>query len=187
MRFLLLLCAQLPVACMASQIAGWQQYGPPLVQSQAMDVCEATLHDNPTSKVAQECERDAAIAEALRQRGRDQPAEALATLERAHHAIPGDTTVLLDLGIQAQSMHHLQRAAEALGEVLRLDPTNAKAVYALARVEFDRNDFPAAEARFTEYLLKNPDDATAHYGLGACTRWNKTAAKRRVSSRRRSG
>lgn len=126
---------------------------------------EQTLHEDPTDRSAQIEERDAAVALALLQRGSGDADGALATLERARHAIPGDATILLDLGIQAESMQRYRRAREVLEQALNNDPENGKVLYALARVEADEENFPAAQTHFQEYLWRVPMDATAHYGL----------------------
>ena len=132
----------------------------------AMTACEAELHADPTSKSAQLCEREATVALALQQRNHGNAEAALDTLERGRRAIPGDVVLLLDLGIQAEAMQHLQRATDVLQQALLLDPDNAKVLYALARVETDRQSFPEAEVHFNRYLQQHPGDATAHYGLG---------------------
>ncbi len=132
----------------------------------AMSSCEADLHADPTSKAAQICEREATVALALQQRNRGDAQACLDTLERGRRAIPGDVVLLLDLGIQAQTMHHLQRAADVLQQALLLEPDNGKVLYALARVETDRQLFASAETHYLKYLRQQPSDATAHYGLG---------------------
>ncbi len=156
-----------PLVC----VAGLAQYSrpvpipvAPLVA--AMTKCEADLHADPTSKSAQLCERNATVALALEQRNGGDAQGALDTLERGRRAIPGDVVLLLDLGIQAEAMQHLQRATDVLQQALLLEPNNGQVLYALARVETDRQLFPRAEVHFLQYLREHTDDATAHYGLG---------------------
>ncbi len=138
----------------------------PSPSAAAMTTCEADLHADPTSKTAQLCEREATVALALQQRNGGDAQAALDTLERGRRAIPGDVVLLLDLGIQAETMRHLQRATDVLQQALLLDPNNGQVLYALARVETDRQLFPSAEMHFTLYLQQHPGDASAHYGLG---------------------
>jgi Tfp pilus assembly protein PilF len=97
--------------------------------------------------------------------GGDQQAS-LDTLERARQSLPDDATLLTDIGIQAELVHHLREAADALTEALRIKPNDPRALYAMARVEVDRDRMTTAEQYFRTYLVVKPDDASAHYGLG---------------------
>lgn len=152
-----------------ASLAANTAYGDLLLQRQhlpeAMDRFEAALATDPHNPQARAGEQKAAVALALHTRDAGSPEGALLTLQHARASLPDDPTLLLDLGIQAHSMHRLTTAAEALRATLALDPGNAKALYALARVETDQQHFPDAETHFQEYLRTHPTDATAHYGL----------------------
>ncbi len=143
----------------------------------AMVRFEEALRADPTDRAAQAGEREAAVALALHQRNAGEADAALATLERARKALPGDGTILLDLGIQAESMHHLVRAAEVLEQLVRQEPDNARALYALGRVEVDQQRFTEAEAHLSRYLVQQPGDASAHYGLGRVYQMQQQTAK----------
>ena len=140
---------------------------PPIASlMKAMGEEEIRLHDDPTNHSLQIAERQIAEALAVQQRNAGNGEGALATLEQAHHAIPGDIPILIDLGIQAEALHHLLRATEVLQQALQLEPANEKGLYAIAHVEFDRQEFNLAKRHFDQYLTRRPNDATAHYGLG---------------------
>lgn len=134
--------------------------------TQAMDRFEATLASNPHDEVARDGERKAAVALALQLRAQNNGPAALAILERARAALPDDATLLTDIGIQADALHHYAEATEALQSALRLEPANPTAQYALARTQSDNQHPVEAEALFRAYLAQRPNDASAHYGLG---------------------
>jgi len=132
----------------------------------AMRSFEAVLKGKPDSAAARSGEVSAAIASALADRGAGNADRALGTLMRAKGFVPDSVELLIAFGIQADSMKIYKDADAALTEAHRLDPQNAKALYALARVELDEQKMSDAEAHLREYLKIKPDDATAHYGLG---------------------
>ena len=131
----------------------------------AMDRFEATLSADPHNAAARDGEHRAAITLALQLRLNDGPA-ALAVLERARAALPDDSTLLIDLGIQADALHRYSEATEALQAALRISPADPTAQYALARAQLDNQHPGEAEALFHAYLAQLPNDASAHYGLG---------------------
>ncbi len=110
--------------------------------------------------------KEQAIASALQLRNKGDAEGALTILQQASAAMPKDTELLLDIGIQAQSMQRLRVAETALRNLLTLDPTHERGIYALARVEMDEGKLPDAEMHFNLYLKRSPTDATAIYGLG---------------------
>ena len=133
---------------------------------EAMDSFEAVLSRDLQNGEARQGELAAATALALEARRAGNQQAALACLEHAREHLPDDATLLTDLGIQAQLVHELKLAGEALEGALRLQPNDPAATYALARVETDRQQFPAAEPHMRAYLAMRPDDASAHFGLG---------------------
>ena len=151
-------------------LAAWQQLGDvqlaQSLNSDAMNSFETVLKARPDAVTAQTGEVQAAIAEALTDRNAGNPDRALATLSRARKYAPKSPELLMDFGIQADSMRIYKDAEEALLEARRLDPENAKVLYALAHVELDEQKTVEAEANLRAYLKIRPEDASAHYGLG---------------------
>ncbi len=137
---------------------------------EAMDRFETVLATNLHDPRARKGELDAATSLALEARRSGHPDAAYLCLQHAREHLPDDPTLLLDLGIQAQQMHLLPQAAEALNAALALKPPSVHPdppiTYALARVEADQGHLPAAEQRFRTYLAERPNDASAHFGLG---------------------
>jgi tetratricopeptide (TPR) repeat protein len=148
----------------------WQQLGQVQLQQQlygdAMRSFQDALAINPHAKASQQGEIHAAVQDALAIRAAGDQDDALAKLLEAIKVVPDSPELLTDFGIQADSMNIYQDADKALTKAHRLDPSNLKTLYALAHVELDEQNMPAAEKHLREYLQKRPDDATARYGLG---------------------
>ncbi len=154
-----------PVNVVAGELQAYRRDWP-----QAMLFFEKALHENPASEPAQRGERDAATALALHQRATQEPEAALATLQRAHNVLPKDTGVLVNVALQAQAMHRLKTAQEAVDAALVLAPTDSRALYASGNIHFDRNEFAKAAEQYRVFLQQHPEDATAHYALGRALR-----------------
>jgi tetratricopeptide (TPR) repeat protein len=148
----------------------WEELGEvQLAQSlndDAMKSFEAVLKVKADSSKAQAGEVRAAIAAALADRAAGNSNGALACLVRAKGYVPDSVELLVDFGIQADSMQIYKDADEALSEAHKLEPDNEKALYALAHVELDEQKMGEAEAHLRAYLKIRSDDASAHYGLG---------------------
>ena len=134
--------------------------------AQAMERFETVLATNLHDTAARAGELKSVTALALQFRGDGNPKAALLSLQHAREHLPDDPTLLLDLGIQAQQMHLLPEAAEALDRALILSPDDPAILYALARVEIEQGHLPSAEQRLRGYLTARPTDASAHFGLG---------------------
>lgn len=134
--------------------------------SEAIERFEAVLAADPHDADAIKGELSATIALALEARAAGHPEIALACLRHARQNLPDDPTLLTDLGIQAQQMHLLAEAAEALRTALTLSPERLDTLYALARVEIDQDHLPEAEKHLRAYLAMRPQEASAHFGLG---------------------
>jgi tetratricopeptide (TPR) repeat protein len=134
--------------------------------SEAMQRFETVLVGSSQDARARMGEQQAAVRLALSARNANHGDDALLQLQRARTFLPDDVTVLTDLGIQAQAMHQLPLADDALRDALRISPSNPSALYAIARVEADQEHFEAAGEHFHTYLAQRPNDASAHYGLG---------------------
>ncbi len=132
----------------------------------AMKPFEAVLTTHPQDEVARKGEVKAAAAEALSLRNAGAMDAALAVLARARRYVPNDPSLLMDFGIQANSMHLYRDAEAALEQAHKFAPDDPKILYGLAHVELDEQKMPQAEADLRAYLKMCPDDATAHYGLG---------------------
>ncbi len=151
-------------------LMAWEKLGEvQLMQSlndDAMKSFEAVLKINQDSPTAQAGEVRAAIAAALADRAAGNSNRALACLMRARGYVPKSVELLIDFGIQADSMQIYKDADDALTEAHRLEPQNERALYALAHVELDEQKIENAEAHLRAYLEIRGDDPSAHYGLG---------------------
>jgi tetratricopeptide (TPR) repeat protein len=127
---------------------------------------EAILKQHPNDSQAQQAEVTAAIAAALKAKSAGRNEDALAFLLRAKYWVPDDPELLLDTGIQEESMQLYKDADATLSEARRLRPDHLKTLYAIARVKMDLGQIQASEEAWREYLDKRPDDASAHYGYG---------------------
>lgn len=134
--------------------------------SAAMRAFERVLTTDPANVAARRGEVKAAIAQALSQRDAGKMDAALATLLRAKEYVPNDPILLMDFGIQADSMRIFRDADAALRKAHQVAPSNAEVLYALAHVELDEQKMPQAEADLRAYLRMRPGDASAWYGLG---------------------
>ena len=148
----------------------------------AMTACEAELHADPTSKSAQLCEREATVALALQQRNHGNAEAALDTLERGRRAIPGDVVLLLDLGIQAEAMQHLQRATDVLQQALLLDPTTRRCsthwrVWKQTGSRFRRPRCTSTDICSSTQVTRPPTMV-----LAACTRCSRRRTRHALSS-----
>jgi tetratricopeptide (TPR) repeat protein len=132
----------------------------------ALKSFETVLAVSPDSRAAREGEVRAAEAAALADRNTGIDGSALLCLIRARKFVPDDPRLLLDFGIQAESMQIYADADAALTKARDLAPDDPKLLYALAHVEFDEQKMQQAEVNLRAYLKIRPDDATAHYGLG---------------------
>ena len=132
----------------------------------ALKSFEAVLAVRPHSIPARNGEVKAAEAAALADRNAGLDGSALLCLIRARKFVPDSSQLLLDFGIQAETMKVYADADEALTRAHQLAPDDARIIYALAHVEFDEQRMADAERNLRAYLKMRPDDATAHYGLG---------------------
>ena len=132
----------------------------------ALKSFESVLVITPGSEPAREGEVKAAEAAALADRKAGLDGSALLCLLRARKFVPDSPRLLLDFGIQAESMKIYGDADTALTKAHELAPDDARILYALAHVQFDEQKMADAERNLRAYLKLRPDDATAHFGLG---------------------
>lgn len=121
---------------------------------------------DPKQQEARAGEVRAVVESALADRNAGDDNGALSSLVQGLKAVPDSVTLLLDFGIQADAMRIYVDADKALSRAHEIEPQNAKALYALARVQIDEQKMPQAEANLKAYLKMNPEDASAYYGLG---------------------
>lgn len=133
---------------------------------EAMDRFETVLGISLRDQEARQGEFSAATQLAIESRRAGRADAAFLCLQHAREHLPDDPVLLLDLGIQAEQVHQLPIAQDALEAALRLRPGDPQTLYALSRVELDRQQFPASERHLRAYLAMRPKDATAHFGLG---------------------
>ncbi len=151
-------------------LTAWQALGEvqlaQLLYSDAMTSFESVLKREPDSVPAQNGEVRAAIADSLSSRNAGDQDRALSSLLRARKYVTRSPELLMDFGVQADSMRIYRDADEALTEAHALAPSDAKILYALAHVEVDEQKTGEAESNLRAYLKAMPDDPSAHYGLG---------------------
>lgn len=137
---------------------------------EALQEFEAVLKsDERTSELTESAtrgERESAVGLALKLRKLGDGVAALQSLEHALVYLPDDPSLLTDAGIEADALGKFEMAQKALETVLKQNPEDPRALYALARTEVDRDDPRRAETLFHAYLALRPSDASAHYGLG---------------------
>lgn len=131
-----------------------------------LDAFEAILAQRPNDATAREGEVKTAISAALKARSAGQNEEALTFLLRAKYWVPDDPELLLDTGIQEESMQLYKDADAALADAQGLRPGDLKTLYAIARVKMDLGQTQASEQAWRSYLDQKPEDASAHYGYG---------------------
>ena len=132
----------------------------------ALKSFEEVLTASPDSPTAREGEVKAATAAALADRQAGANDSALLYLIRARKYVPDSPELLLDFGVQAESMHIYEDADAALTKAHAIASDDLKILYALARVEVDEQKTQQAESNLRAYLAARPNDATAHYGMG---------------------
>lgn len=132
----------------------------------AMNSFAAALAIEPHSNPAREGEVKTVVAAALADRNAGDNNGALSCLVRGIKLVPDSPELLMDFGIQADSMQIYKDADQALTRAHALAPENPKILYALARVELDEQKMDAAESNLRAYLKARPGDASAYYGLG---------------------
>jgi tetratricopeptide (TPR) repeat protein len=133
---------------------------------EARDVFEAVLRGDAANVAAQDGEVAVSERIALDARGHGDRDGALEALLRAQRFAPESARLLLDLGIQEESMRLYHDADLTLAHAEQLAPHEPNALYAVARVKLDLGQLDAAEAKMRAYLEMKPEDASAHFGLG---------------------
>ena len=111
----------------------------------ALKSFESVLAANPGSVPARDGEVRAAEAAALADRKAGVEGSALLCLLRARKFVPDSPQLLLDFGIQAESMKIYAEADAALTMAHELAPDDTKIIYALAHVQFDEQKMTEAE------------------------------------------
>ena len=133
---------------------------------EAMDRFETVLTKDPRNADAGHGELNAVTELAMEMRRKQQPELALKALLHARQALPDNSSLLLELGIQETELGMTTVALESLHHAHTIDPGNPEVIYALARAEMDAQQMSLAESDFRAYLSMRPKDASAHFGLG---------------------
>ena len=152
------------------QEAGTMEQGVVLLQQgrpeEARPIFEAILRADPSDAAAQAAEVEASERLALEKRANGRNVDALSDLLRAQKLAPANARLEYDLGILEDEMHLYPEAEKALQTAQDLHFQNPRLLYAMARVEMDAGELGPAAERMQAYLKEQPNDATAHYGLG---------------------
>jgi tetratricopeptide (TPR) repeat protein len=150
----------------------------------AREAFEAVLDVDPANAEAREGEVAASERLALQVRAKGQTDEALRALLRAQEVVPNHPRLLFDLGIQEEEMHLYQDADRTLATLEQLQTGNPQVAYAVARVKLDLGQLTVAEDKMLVYLKAQPNDASAHYGLGRVYQLELEAEKARAEFQR---
>ena len=127
---------------------------------------EATLAHDPGNIAAQGGEVAVSEQLALRARADKDMNGALGALLQAQKFAPDNSRLLYDVGIVEEEIGLYQDAIATITHLRALSPANPKVQYLAARVELDLGRLAEAEKDMRSYLQAEPDDATAHFGLG---------------------
>ena len=133
---------------------------------EAMDRFETSLSSALRDPAARTGELQAATQLALSVRKQGYPDLALEVLRHACSKLPDDPQLSLDRGVQATELGLWSEAKQALQAAHSLDTQNPMTLYALARLALDQQHLPEAEEDLKRYLSEQPNDASAHFGLG---------------------
>jgi len=155
---------QAATACCFSQQASLDQK----LQAYAdqLTANETSLKLEPDNQTLRKQEITTATAAALEARRTNHMEESLTFLLRANYWVPNDAELLLNTGIQEESMKLYKDADKTLAQAQQLGPGELKTLYAIARVKMDLNQTQASEAAWRSYLEQRSEDASAHFGYG---------------------
>lgn len=133
---------------------------------EARAIFEPILRADPSNAAAQEAEVAASERLALEKRANGREVDALGDLLRAQKLVPANARLEYDLGILEDEMHLYPEAEKALEAAQELHLQNPRLLYAMARVLMDQGQLGPAAEKMQAYLKEQPNDASAHYGLG---------------------
>lgn len=171
LRLILAAAFILPLSvCGQVQQAGTMEQGVALLQQgkpeEARPIFESIVRGDPSNAEAQAGEVEASESLALEKRANGREVDALSDLLRAQKLVPANARLEYDLGILEDEMHLYPEAEKALRAAQDLHLENPRLLYAMARVELDAGHLSPAAEKMQEYLKAQPNDASAHYGLG---------------------
>ena len=133
---------------------------------QAIAEFESALHLDPKREDAAKPLVELLRAQAHGALKEDQPEKSLSLFIRARKISPDDQQLNYEFGIVALRMALYEDARAAFEQVLRSDPANASAIYALARAQIGLAKIPDARKQFEDYVRLRPDDPAGYFGLG---------------------
>jgi spermidine synthase len=96
-----------------------------------------------------------------------QPERALAALDAATRALPGDATARTRAGEVLVEQGRPDEALDRLRSAVRVDPDDVRAWDLLGQVAIDRRDYPLAEEAHRAMLRREPSNVTAWLRLAA--------------------
>ncbi len=171
LRLILAAAFILPLSvCGQVQPAGTMEQGMALMQQgkpeEARSIFESILRGDSSDAAAQAAEVEASERLALEKRANGREVDALSDLLRAQKLVPANARLEYDLGILEDEMHLYPEAEKALQSAQDLHLENPRLLYAMAREEMDAGHLGPAAGKMQEYLKAQPNDASAHYGLG---------------------
>jgi tetratricopeptide (TPR) repeat protein len=109
---------------------------------------------------------EAAVRFSLAEKREHREPAALWLLLRAVYWVPDDPNLLVDLGVQEDSLKLFVDADKTLAEALRIRPDDLNALYTVARVKMDLGQMQAAEQAWLSYIKQDPSNPAAYYGYG---------------------
>lgn len=92
--------------------------------------------------------------------------KALSYLLKAKNVAPANSDVLFEFAMVALRLSLYDDAIPPLLSVLKNQPDEPRALYALGRARMSKGEFGAAEELFRRYVALRPAEASGHYGLG---------------------
>ena len=135
--------------------------------AEARELYQSILTADPSNAPAQQGMVDASERLALDARAHGDNDTALRVLVGAQPFAPSNPKLLYDLGVLEDSMNLYADADQTVARLQALaQGDDPKVLYLAARVKLDLEQLEPAEKLMRAYLRINPDDATAHYGLG---------------------
>ncbi len=132
----------------------------------AQQAFENALRTHPEDLQAQQGEVQASEQLALAARSSHDMNSALGELLHAQKFASENPRLLYDLAVLEDEMGLFQDADQTTTHLQQLTPGESKVAYLVARVKLDSGQLTAAERAMRAYLKTEPQDPTAHYGLG---------------------
>jgi tetratricopeptide (TPR) repeat protein len=135
--------------------------------SGAQAIYASILTTQPSNQSAQAGEVEVCEQIALQAHAHGDNTVALRTLLHGEALVPNNARLLYDSGVLEDSMQLYWDADASVSRLQGLpDGTAPKVLYLAARIKMDLGQLALAAQDMRAYLRAQPDDATAHFGLG---------------------